>query len=61
VKLTIVVELGNAAMQTGQDVSEAVRIVANQLEQRYGREPCRQDEGRIRDLNGNTVGKWELD
>lgn len=48
-KLTI--RLGNDAMQTREDVAEALVRVAEKL--RAGLETTT-----IRDLNGNTVGEW---
>ena len=54
-KLTI--ELGNAAMQTALDVSESV---ASSLDVGYDAELTDGMEGRMRDLNGNTVGRWEV-
>ena len=48
------VNLGNEAMQTREDVSEAVREVARQL---------RRSEvggGVVLDVNGNTVGRWDF-
>jgi hypothetical protein len=56
-KLTI--ELGNEAMQTPEDVAEALQAVARELERLSGSWPRAGAEGKIRDVNGNTVGKWE--
>jgi hypothetical protein len=59
----IEIELGNAAMKNGGDVAAALRIIADQID---GEDFTRQNHGhvatcgRIRDLNGNTVGKWEV-
>ena len=48
------IDLGNDAMQTGEDVAEALRRIATKLE-RSGHE-----SGLVMDLNGNKVGTWEL-
>ena len=50
---TLSIELGNEAMQTGEDAARALREVATGLDQGY-------DKGRIVDDNGNAVGKWSL-
>ncbi len=48
------IELGNAAMQTPEDIADALRSVANKLE-------SGNTEGSIRDLNGNTVGEFKIE
>lgn len=48
------IKLGNDAMQTPEDVAAALRKVASRLEGQTL-------EGRIRDINGNTVGAFEYD
>jgi hypothetical protein len=52
-QFTLTIELGNDAMQSGEDVANALVEIAADL--RVG-----QESGRIRDYNGNTVGSWEL-
>jgi hypothetical protein len=47
-------ESGNAAMQTPEDVADALEDVARRI-----RRGC--EDGAIKDLNGNTVGRWGLD
>lgn len=47
------ITLGNDAMQTADDVAAALRTVIEKLE--AGR-----TSGRIMDLNGNSVGDWDL-
>ena len=47
------ITMGNDAMQTGEDVAEALRRIADKLE--HGR-----IDGPVMDLNGNKVGTWEL-
>lgn len=57
------IDLGDAAMKTPDDVARALRQVADTLDTEGGRAPVEgySLDGRIRDLNGNTVGKWFLD
>ena len=50
-KLTI--KLGNAAMQSNEDVADALRETSAKLEANP-----RATRGTIRDRNGNTVGEW---
>jgi hypothetical protein len=47
------IELGNESMQTAEDVALALRNVA------YGLEAGK-TEGRVTDINGNTVGAWNI-
>ena len=49
------IELGNDAMQTPEDVADALRDIADRIE--------RGDltGGGIRDENGNTVGSWDYE
>jgi hypothetical protein len=52
------IELGNEAMQTPQDIAQALREAAGSLD---GLVPeATRASGSIRDLNGNRVGKWEI-
>jgi len=48
------ITLGNAAMQYYDDIAGALHRVANRLPWEEG------ESGSIQDLNGNTVGKWEI-
>lgn len=54
-KFTLKIELGNAEMQTTSDIAEALIQVAKVMKFHN------QDEGFIRDLNGNRVGTFETD
>jgi Flp pilus assembly protein TadG len=47
------IELGNDAMQTAEDVANALQDIADEL-------ASGASDGHIRDDNGNTVGTWEL-
>jgi hypothetical protein len=57
-KFVLEIELGNDAMQTAEDVAEAIRAKLKGIEASTFDAP----EGpyNIRDRNGNTVGKWEV-
>lgn len=46
------IELGNEAMQSGPDVADALRTVADKIEHDL------EAQGAIRDANGNTVGAY---
>lgn len=60
-KFMLSIELGNDTMQTYDDVSEALKNVRAYLkEYRRGEEIEASDNAPIRDLYGNTVGKWEV-
>ena len=50
---TLTITLGNEAMQEANDIAWTLRKVAFELEN----DP---DHNRIRDINGNTVGEWEI-
>ena len=52
-EFTLTIQLGNAAMQTSEDVAEALARVADSL-------LAGVQSGTIRDINGNTVGSWNL-
>ena len=60
-KLKLEIELGNAEMQTFGDLADALQGIAGELRNRgYCAQVAREDSGRVRDINGNTVGSWEL-
>ena len=55
------IELGNDAMQTADDIRAAVKDVAKYLKEwRSDELPEVGDNAPICDVNGNTVGKWEI-
>lgn len=54
-KFTLTVELGNAAMETVNDVADALIATAAKLQ-----ETERAEDGIIRDDNGNTVGGYKF-
>lgn len=47
------ITLGNAAMRSRSDILEALYGVIDDLQEF-------QDNGTIFDINGNTVGSWEI-
>lgn len=60
-ELRLSLEMDNAAfastMGRGHEVARILRRLAGQVEAdglRHG------DEGKLRDVNGNTVGRWEV-
>lgn len=55
---TLTIELGNDAMQDGGDVAAAMRGIARRIEDNGLLN--RVDGGRVMDLNGNSVGSWEV-
>lgn len=63
-KFTVEIELLNDAMQTADDVAQALRETADRLvDTMGGNENLDEHEGKfrnIRDINGNTVGIWQI-
>ena len=56
---TLKIKLGNDAMQTGLDLADAINEVTDRLQDVMG-DIAPGESGTIRDVNGNTVGKWEV-
>jgi hypothetical protein len=54
VKFTVDIELGNAEMQSPEQVAIVLRDIALELDDQEAFEPGK----RVRDANGNTVGHW---
>ncbi len=52
-KFTLEITLGNEAMQTPDDIAEALRRTASKVQAGYG-------NGGILDLNGNSVGSYDI-
>jgi hypothetical protein len=50
---TLTIKLGNDAMQTPEDIADALRDSANHLERGNDAAP-------LMDYNGNTVGSYEI-
>jgi hypothetical protein len=60
-KLTLCITLGNAEMQTPFDLGGALeRVGARLCDQPGWEKPAKPDEGIVRDVNGNTVGRWKI-
>lgn len=59
-KFKMEITLGNEAMQTGLDVATALQKVGSHIRE-YNEKDLPGAEGNIRDINGNTVGKWKVD
>lgn len=62
-KFTLEINLGNEAMQTFENIEDALHDVLNDVGGEFlsGRTPQEGQVGLpIRDRNGNTVGKWEV-
>jgi hypothetical protein len=55
-EFTLTIRLGNDAMQTGGDVAEALRKLADRID--TYRDGSFGANGRIMDANGNDVGEW---
>ena len=63
-QFTLTITLGNDAMQSGEDLAAALHSVADKLAA-LGADPIEDLDdydasGRVRDENGNTVGRWSL-
>ena len=53
-KFTLEITLGNDAMQTTEDIADALQRTASKLESGYR-------TGNIMDLNGNSVGSYAIE
>jgi len=65
---TLKIETANAAFdEMGEELARVLRELADQIElkpwrssdYRDSRKGMTRDEGTLRDVNGNTVGRWE--
>lgn len=54
------IELGNDGMRTPDDVSGVLRQVARDIED-FLEWTSTDGPGTLRDINGNKVGKWDLE
>lgn len=59
-KFNVSIELGNDLMRTSRQVKKALVGVGERLMAAIPQVINREDEGRIRDDNGNTVGHWSV-
>ena len=58
-KFTLEIELGNEAMQTDEHIGRALSLLGRAFTEAQDGTDIR-DAGKIKDINGNTVGKWEV-
>jgi hypothetical protein len=54
------IEIGNDAMQDGEDIARAIRSVAARVAMVPTIDDDVEAEGIIRDDNGNKVGEWSV-
>ena len=59
-KFTLEITLGNEAMSSAHDVSDALANVVGVLNLIYSPGTVSKESGNIRDINGSTVGLWEF-
>ena len=57
-RVAVVIDFGNAEMLYPRHAAEALRSAAGQIDTLGDR--ITEASGNIRDLNGNTVGSWNL-
>ncbi len=57
---TVEIQLGNAAMSSAEHVIDALARVQHQLHERRGEELKPFHSRSIMDINGNTVGTWNI-
>jgi hypothetical protein len=59
------INLGNEAMQTGSDVSQALRSIADFIQDNGNMESYSRDNGYpgkyVKDVNGNSIGFWTVE
>lgn len=54
----LIIDLGNDAMKTGNDIAKALHNVGVSINSNYT--PVVRGDGNIRDINGNVVGHYEV-
>ncbi len=59
-RFTLEIELGNDAMRSGAHLETALHQIGTRVRAALPGVITREDEGRIRDVNGNTVGSWKV-
>lgn len=62
-QFTIEIELGNDSVQTADDIAQILYSTADRIIDVTGSDPLTEHVGafrNIRDLNGNTVGLWQV-
>ncbi len=60
-KFVLTINLGNEAMQTQEDIAQALHHLGQMLHTHMARFPEAGDLGVIRDANGNRVGGWHVE
>lgn len=53
-KFVLTINIGNDAMQSNHDIAQALREVADSVEEGH-------NMGKIHDYNGNRVGRYDLE
>ena len=58
-KFILEIDLGNEAMNCGYDIAETLKKISDHI---YGNglNPFEPSETKLRDINGNLVGKYEV-
>lgn len=62
-KFTIEIEIGNDGVQTADDIAQILYSTADKIIDVTGSDPLAEHVGafkNVRDLNGNTVGLWQV-
>lgn len=57
-KFTLTINLGNEAMRGKDDIATLLRLVSNELN--IEDEPYIGEKRNVYDINGNTVGSWQV-
>jgi hypothetical protein len=57
-RFVLEIKIGNAAVETWDDVADLIRKEADKIE--GCDRPLVTEHDKIHDRNGNTVGKWEV-
>lgn len=58
-ELRVTIRLGNDAMQTGEDLSDALRVIASDVKY-LGTLSRGTHAVTVLDVNGNRVGQWKI-
>lgn len=60
-RFTLILELGNDAMQSWADIARALRQVADQVDGPSDEFPHEGQRNAVNDGNGNRVGLWRVE
>jgi hypothetical protein len=58
--LQLTLEMDNAAFECGNRRAEAARILSKMLADAFATSQPAKTEGKLMDVNGNTVGQWAI-